>query len=331
MKFSPRLAIFATSVLSAALAVPGAMAQQQQQAAQNPYQGVSQPPPDDSIVTTDTAAPLPPVKLSKPSAAVPVARDYSAPAQRSVPIVSSVSNEPTHATNSDDYMITQTTSQLQYAQDSAGAPSNAVLETRPVNPDAGIVSVIPSAANQLAEGTDISARLLHDLSTTSTIDGSRFEARVGGDVYKDGRVVIPAGSELRGRVVQVSQGHRMGGRATLRLRPDAVVLPDGSAYHLYAQLIEVKANGARTDSEGGIQPSRHLKKDAIEYGAGAGTGAVVGAQVGGPPGALVGSLVGAGVVTTHMLVQPPMAVDVPEGSLLVFSLTEPMDLLPTRN
>lgn len=315
------------------------MAQQRQTAApaasNDQYQGISEPPADDSIVANDdtTTPPMPP---AKPSAAVPLKPAVPPAAVVAQPVqpaaaTSYTAGTPTRATNPDDYMITQTTSELQYARDSAGAPSNATLQTRPVDPDAGIVSIIPSPANQLPEGTNINARLLEGLSTTRTADGSQFRAQVTSNVYKDNRIVIPVGSELRGRVVQVSQGHRLGGRATLRLRPDAVVLPDGTAYHIYAQLIEVKARGVHTDDEGGIQASMHLKKDAVEYGAGAGTGAVVGAQVGGPPGALVGSLVGAGVVTTHMLIQPPKEVDVPQGSLLIFSLSEPMDLLPTRN
>ena len=80
-----------------------------------------------------------------------------------------------------------------------------------------------------------------------------------------------------------------------------------------------------------IQPSSHLKKDVLEYGAGAGTGAVVGAKIAGVHGAVIGSLVGAGVITAHMLMQHPEIAEVPKGSVVTFSLTEPMDLMPTRN
>jgi len=41
--------------------------------------------------------------------------------------------------------------------------------------------------------------------------------------------------------------------------------------------------------------------------------------------------VGAGVVTAHMLMARPAAADLPQGSMLVFSLTEPMALTPTKN
>ena len=131
--------------------------------------------------------------------------------------------------------------------------------------------------------------------------------------------------------MQVTQGRRMGNRATIRLRPDAVILPDGTAYHLFAQAISTSQPGTKTDQEGGIQPTAHITKDLAEYGAGAGGGAIVGGVLGGPVGAGAGALVGAGVVTTHLLLQKPQEARVEEGSEIVFSLTEPMDLLPTRN
>jgi hypothetical protein len=110
-----------------------------------------------------------------------------------------------------------------------------------------------------------------------------------------------------------------------------VILPDGTAYHLYAEVAGSEAPGTRADSEGGIQPKSHLVKNAVEYGVGAGSGALIGAHFGGPGGALVGSIVGAGVITAHLLLQHPDAAVVPKGSIVTFSLTEPMELTPTKN
>lgn len=110
-----------------------------------------------------------------------------------------------------------------------------------------------------------------------------------------------------------------------------VILPDGTAYHLHAQVRSSQAAGTRTGSEGGIEPTAHVWKKTAEYGVGVGTGALVGGQLAGPPGVLAGTLIGAGMVTTHLLLQHPTAAVVPAGSEIVFSLTEPMDLTPTRN
>ena len=299
---------------STLLLVPAGFAQQ---AAQSPNTGVSNPPADDTItVSQDDPAPAP-----KPSPAVAAAP--AAPVNPPATTTASAS-----ASNPDEGIVTTLPSS---ASTPAPAPS-ATLETRPVyNPDSDIVGYVPSPNNELAEGTNIRVRLLDSLSTKETNAGTAFKAQVATDVYKNGRVIIPAGSELRGRVVGVTQGHHFGTASTLRLRPDVVILPDGTAYHLFAQVIESKAPNTRTDSEGGIQPSSHLKKDAIEYGAGVGTGALVGAKIAGVHGAVIGSLVGAGVITVHMMMQQPEMAEVPKGSIVTFSLTEPMDLMPTRN
>jgi len=289
-----------------------------QQASQN-AQGVSSPPADDSIVTSqdEQRASTPAAKPSPSIAAKPAA-----------PAPSTTATNTTPATNPDYGIVTAVPS----ASASIAAPAtDTTLSKRPYNPDEDIVGYVPSPSNELAEGTNIRAKLMDSLSTKETNSGTAFKAQVATDVYKDGRIIIPAGSELRGRVVSVTQGHHFGPSATLRLRPDVVILPDGTAYHLYGQVVESKAPNTRTDSEGGIQPSSHLKKDVIEYGAGAGTGAVVGAKIAGPHGAIIGSLVGAGVITVHLLMQHPEMAEVPAGSVVTFSLTEPMDLMPTRN
>lgn len=304
---------------STLLLVPTGFAQQ---AAQSPNQGVSSPPADDTIVVSqDEPTPAP---AAKPSPSVPATPPASAPAA-----VSPATTPAASPATNPDYGIVTSVSPTS-ANTPAPAPG-ATLETRPYNPDEDIVGYVPSPNNELAEGTNIRARLLDTLSTKETSAGTAFKAQVATDVYKNGRIIIPAGSELRGRVVSVTQGHHFGPSATLRLRPDVVILPDGTAYHLYGQVVESKAPNTRTDSEGGIQPASHLKKDAIEYGAGAGTGAIVGAKIAGVHGAVVGSLVGVGVITVHMLMQHPEMAEVPKGSIVTFSLTEPMDMMPTRN
>lgn len=278
------------------------------------YTGVSNPPPDTTIEADESTQPAPAPKPSAAIPATPVTTAKAAPA-------------PAPAATPDDDIVTS----VPATNASTTASTGVSLQKRPWNPDDDIVNYVPSDPNALAEGTNIRVRLSQELSTAETQEGVTFRATVDKNVYKDGRVIIPAGSEMRGRVVHVSQGHHLGPHATIRLRPDVVILPDGTAYHLYAAAIQSKAPGTRTNQEGGIEASNHYAKDAVEYGAGAGAAAVVGAQLAGPVGAGIGSLVGAGVVTAHLLIQHPQEAVLPEGSLLVFSLTEPMGLTPTKN
>lgn len=309
----------------AVMATPAALAQQQPDAS-NPYQGVSQPPPDDTIVTTpDTAQPA---VYAKPSPATPAppSTASAATSQPGVPVITTGPSDDNGRYDNTDYGIVTIpgTPSLQISGDTA------VLHARD-DSDADIVTQVPGPWNELPEGTDIRVRISNTLSTTQTTAGSSFQGQVMADVTRDGTTIIPAGSTLRGRVMQVSQGHHFGPAATLRLRPDMVILPDGTAYHLHAQVRSSQAAGTRTGSEGGIEPTAHVWKKTAEYGVGVGTGALVGGQLAGPPGVLAGTLIGAGMVTTHLLLQHPTAAVVPAGSEIVFSLTEPMDLTPTRN
>ena len=309
-------------VVAAALTITGAAVGQQQAPPQNndPYQGVSQPPPDDTITASSEAQPAAQPPAAKPSPAIPMTAPAYAPPPTSVAPSSK-------AFNPDDDIVSSVPSQ---STDPSSNVNSATLQTRG-NPDDGIVSVIPSPANELPEGTNVRVRLSEQLSTKDTTAGAPFRGEVTTAVFKDGRIIIPPGSILKGHVISVRQGHHFTGAATLHLRPDLILLPDGTAYHLYAQVIQSQAAGTRTDSEGGIQPSSQWKKDTAEYGIGIGAGAIAGAHFAGPHGALIGAGIGATVITAHLLLQHPAVAVLPSGSVVTFSLSEPMELTPTRN
>lgn len=325
MKTNLNAAIACFTLVSSA-ALPMALAQNADPVSKpSPYVGVSQPPPDDTIVSSPDAPP-PVVHSVSPavlSSTVQNSSDSHYSSQPSSPVLVH------RRANPDAGIVTVP------VDPNASAPTarsqnryGGSAPYRPVNPDSDIVTFVPTRPGELPAGTNIHIRLSQQLSSSETRPGTSFTGQVAKDVMLSGRVVIPQGSELRGRVESVREGHRLGNRATIRLRPDAVVLPDGSQYALHAAVIGAHNRNTRVDSEGGITPKSHLKKDTIEEGIGAGTGAIAGAAMGGPPGAFVGSLVGVGVVTTHLIVQRPQTVDMPANSAIVFSLTEPLALSP---
>jgi hypothetical protein len=141
-----------------------------------------------------------------------------------------------------------------------------------------------------------------------------------------GQVLIPAGSEIDGHVVDVSRGHT-GGHGTMRLQPEAVTLPNGTHFTIHAEVTGTHGSHTRVGDEGTIRPDSRVKRDSIEYGGAVGTGVIVGAVVAGPAGALTGGLIGAGAVTVHLLVNHPQAT-LDSGTLLVFQLTDPLYLAP---
>lgn len=351
MNTTGRLGTMAALVSMLALGAASAQTTQNQQNSpkQNQSQddattGVSTPPPDSSIQATEIQPPPQPAPPppAKPSAAIPAAQPAPAsPAPVAAPASTTQSQDDsdedivtTAPAANDAAGATNSTSDSQnpdYGIVTSAPPATPALQPGQYNPNNDIVNFVPVDPNALAEGTNITVRLSQDLSTTGTQRGETFRATVAQNVYNGSTLVIPAGAEMRGRVVFVSQGHHIGPHATLRLRPDVIILPDGTAYHLYADVIASDAPGTRVNDEGGIEASHHYKKDAVEYGSGAGVGAIAGGEIAGPVGAGVGSVVGAGLVTTHMLVQAPQAANLPQGSVLVFTLTEPMPLTPAKN
>ena len=208
----------------------------------------------------------------------------------------------------------------------ASVPAAPTLSPRvyPPDPDGDIVQPAALRPGELGPGTTIRVRLMHKLSTDYTERGEAFRTRVASDVVRGSEVLIPAGAEIDGRVVEISKGHT-GGHGTMRLRPETVIMPGSTSYRLYAEVTATPGTGTRIGTEGMISPGSRIKRDGVEYGAAVGGGAVTGAFVGGPIGALTGGLVGAGFVTVHLLLSHPQAT-LDSGSVLQFTLTEPLYL-----
>lgn len=351
MKPIGRLLLFAALAGVTLAAVAQSAPPQQDQQKPQPSQtssGVSQPPPDATIQadedltntppppTASVPTPVAPATEAKPSAAIPAtaapkpATTAAAPIPAAKPgIQPGVFGE---VDNTDDGIVTAAPSHVAAP---APAPTASLHQRESADTgdssDYGIVSYVPFNPNDLRTGTNISVRLKESLSTARTDAGAPFTATVRMDVYNDNTVVIPAGSELHGRVLHVSQGHHFGLHASMRLHADTIVLPDGTSYHIDADVIESYAPGTDANDEGSVVASTHYTKDAIQYGGAVGTGAVVGGVVAGPVGAGAGALVGAGAETTHLLLQSPSAANLPKGSVLIFCLNQPMHIAPAKN
>jgi len=300
----------------------------------NPYQGVSHPPADDVIVTTSIPAPKPPA--ARTLAAQPAPQQvYGDPAE----VNAAPANPP--ANSQDEPRPTSVDPSVNYpSADSAdgtdggvvgiapSGPPAPALNTRSYanDPDGDIVHPHPLRPGELQEGTTIRVHLLNRLSTAQTERGEPFRTRVATDVMQGGQVVIPAGSEIDGRVVEVSTGHA-GGRGAMRLQPEAIILPNGSRYRLHAALTGTPGSRSHVVGEGTVAPDSRAKRDGIEYGGAVGSGVVVGAIVAGPVGALTGGLIGAGAITVHLLVSHPQAT-LETGTTLIFQLTDRLYLAP---
>lgn len=318
------------TMLTCALLFATAVALGAQQANQsNPYQGTSSPPPDNTItmpVPEETATPKP--SPSQRAATTPAARAQSNAAPKPQPApppyaAETVPNEsvsaPALGDGTDDGIV-----QVEPPE----SPSHPTLSHRPAmaDPDNDIVHPAPLPPGELGEGATIRVRLLDRLSTADSQPDESFHTQVVSDVIQNGQVLIPAGSEIDGKVISVSSGHA-GGHGSMRLRPETVTLPDGSHFRLYAQLTDAPGSDDRIGNEGLVTPGSRFKKDGTEYGGAVGAGAVTGAILAGPGGAFAGTIIGASLISVHLLVSHPQAT-LENGTVLLFTLSEPLNLVP---
>jgi hypothetical protein len=212
-------------------------------------------------------------------------------------------------------------------------PDTAVLRrssSPAFDPDANIVTSAPATRpGELGEGTLLRARLQTPLSTRESRVGNTFLAELVQPVTDHGVVLLPAGSQIKGRVSAVHGGRRIGGPASIRLQPDTITLPDGSVRRLYAQVIDLdNFEESHVNSEGTIVGSEHPKATLAALGLTTASATVAGAVIGGGVGAVVGAGIGAGAGTIWWL-KRDLQQQLPVGTGLVFSLNEPLDMNQT--
>jgi hypothetical protein len=193
--------------------------------------------------------------------------------------------------------------------------------------DAMIVTSVPEREGELREGTLLKTQIMQNLSTKTTLEGTRFTAQLTEAIERNGRVIIPVGSMLEGRVTEVHGGRRISGAAALHLETQDITLPDGTHYVVHAQLIDTGKSEFKVTGEGTLKRKDHAKETLAVMSLTTGSGATAGALIGGGFGALVGAGIGAGVSTVIWLKEDRQAT-LPKDVALVFSLTTPMVLTP---
>jgi hypothetical protein len=158
-------------------------------------------------------------------------------------------------------------------------------------------------------GAELDVRLTSRLSSDTAQVEDRFEATTTVDVRQDGRVLIPAGSVVRGVVTDVDDAGRIERKGKLSLSFDQIRV-NGRVYPI---------RGVVTDA---IEAGGY-KEDAGKIGTGAAVGAILGGILGGVKGAITGILIGGGGVVAATEGED---VELPEGTILRMRLDEPVML-----
>jgi hypothetical protein len=192
----------------------------------------------------------------------------------------------------------------------------------------GILLLAVMAAAQVnapvPAGTALMVKLDTTLATFSNKPGDPFRGELSQPVMLSGKIVIPAGATVEGRVTKVSEPRRISGKPSITILPEAVIFPNGERYFLDATLVDTNlGRGSDVDTEGRFKGSGFDKSDKIETGAGTAGGMLIGGLAGGPVGLAVGGAVAATATTAHWLIKHLSAI-LPAGTELTLELNRPL-------
>lgn len=160
-------------------------------------------------------------------------------------------------------------------------------------------------------GTIFTVRTNQALSTKTAQTGTSFTGTIMTPITHEGRMVIPAGSDVTGIVTDAKKAGKFKGGASLALTLDSVTI-NGHKYNIVTEYFgqESKGKGKRT---------------AGMVGGGAGVGAAIGGLAGGGKGAAIGALAGAAAGTAGALTGN-RDIELPAESALSFKLNQALTL-----
>lgn len=172
----------------------------------------------------------------------------------------------------------------------------------------------PPAMARLSAGTKMDIAATDTISSRTAKTGDAFSARVVEDVRNAaGRVVIPAGSVVNGKITDVKPSPNPSTPGTLTLSVTSITVR-GTSY-----AIEASVDSLETVHKGrGVTTG-----DAAKVGAGAAAGAILGRVLGGNKkgtivGGVIGGIAGAGVAASSK----DSDIVLPAGSHIIIRLTK---------
>jgi hypothetical protein len=194
------------------------------------------------------------------------------------------------------------------AQPSPGAATDPIERERDTRSDRRASRT--QDANEIPVGTEFDVRLQQPLTSRTGQVEDRFEATTMIDLRDErGRVLVPAGSVMRGVVSSVHPATRMERKGSMTVAFDRATI-NGHAYPIRATVSQA------IESEG-------IAGEKEKIGIGAGAGAILGAILGGAKGALAGILIGGGgtIAATE-----GKDVELPSGTVLRVRMDAPLTI-----
>jgi len=159
-------------------------------------------------------------------------------------------------------------------------------------------------------GTALSVRLIDPVDTSRNHVGDTFRGSLSAPIRLNGDVLVPAGSDVEGRITEISSAGKFTGHPEIALALSKLTFR-GETYALQTD------EYSRTESGRG-------KGTAETVGGGSALGAIIGALAGGGKGAAIGAVAGAGAGGVARAAEKTPKISLPSESVLSFSLQQPL-------
>jgi hypothetical protein len=164
----------------------------------------------------------------------------------------------------------------------------------------------------VAEGTPLVIKLESTVSSARSQAGDTFLGRVSDAIEAGGRVLVPAGAEVRGKVLVAQGAGRVKGRARLAVTFDRLEV-EGRKLEIETSSIDVTAE-------------KQHGRDAKIIGGAAAAGALIGAIADGGSGAGKGVLIGGAAGTGAVLVTKGQEIELAAGNRVKVKLKKTVRL-----
>ena len=181
----------------------------------------------------------------------------------------------------------------------SGVTSEPPAPTQVSSTDRGLVPV----------GHELDVRLQTPLSSATATAEQRFEATTAADVMQGNRVLIPAGSVVRGVISSVTKAGNIERTGRLTLAFDQIVV-NGQEYPFRGMATQMFESGG-------------IREEGKTIGTAGAVGAVVGGIIGGVKGAIIGATIGAGGV---IAATEGKDIDLPAGTIVRVRVDSPIEL-----
>ncbi len=191
-----------------------------------------------------------------------------------------------------------------------------------------------AAATELTipAGTKVPVALKHAVSSKGTHEGDGVYAETTFPVVANGRVLIPAGTFVQGRISHIQRGGRLKGRAEVLMHFTTLIYPSGYTVFLPGAVENAPGVDKTSvkDGEGTIRSDSQKGEKIGTVASSAGTGAVVGGISHGGEGALVGAGVGGAIGTAITMLTHGNDVKMDAGTTLEIVIQREVPLDSSR-